>query len=76
MCPDVITIERIRAQDSTQVLLAEYYEVLNALAADPRGGKRDSFHRLGWRSGPISFIYQFFGGMNAGRSKIKGKSAR
>jgi hypothetical protein len=34
MYPDVIIIERIRAQDSTQVLLAEYYEVLNALVAD------------------------------------------
>jgi hypothetical protein len=34
MCPDVIIIERIRAQDATQVLLAECYEVLSALAAD------------------------------------------
>jgi hypothetical protein len=34
MCPDIIIIERIRAQDTTQVLLAEYYEALNALAAD------------------------------------------
>jgi hypothetical protein len=50
MCPDVIVIERIRVQDSTQVLLAEYYEVLNALAADranePLGAAQAAQSRL------------------------------
>ena len=40
MCPRFIVIERVGAQGATQVPLAEYHEVVNALAKAASGDRR------------------------------------